>query len=322
MSKIYILFTVILGVSHAMETPMRNLSLELLKAVHENDVNCIEKLLAAGADPAIQDEKEKNTPLIIATLKESLPSVKALLKKMTPTMVNMANGEGVPALHHAAYYGYHHIVTELIGAGADIDYQIDMSKLPKDGFNTPSYPTALMIAIENWKDKTAQVLLNAGANPNIEGPDGMTALLIAPDEGMDPKVMQLLLARGANVKKKNAWGETALYGLVTGQEIGSTCDNIEALVQAGADVNELFENGNNVLQLVFIKAAANKDNPTYSDYWPSNDMVQILIKVGINVHHRNFEGKTALDLVRPYEKEFLNQYIIPMLEKAEKEQRP
>lgn len=322
MNRVYILLTMVLGGSYAMEIPTRTLSLELLGAARKSDAQCIQSLLSKGADPAIQDEKEKNTPLIIATLKESLPSVKALLTKMTPQMVNMPNGEGVPALHHAAYYGYYHIVKELIGAGADIDYQIDMSKLPKDGFNTPPYPTALMIAIENWKDKTAEVLLNAGADPNIEGPDGMTALLIVPDEGMDPKVMRLLLEKGANVKKKNAWGETALYGLVTGQEIGSTCENIEALVQAGADVNELFENGNNVLQLVFIKAAENRNNPTYCVYWPSNDMVQILIKAGINVHHRNDKGMTALDLVRPYEKEFLNKYIIPMLEKVEKEQRP
>jgi hypothetical protein len=333
MNKAYMICAVLWVMSGAlaMENPQVSsadmLAKQLYNYAEKGDAQRVSELLDLGADPTSKWGKDQNTPLMIAAMRDHLPVVKALLRVMTPEMLNWTNAEGVPALHQAAYYGNHKIVSELIGAGADKDYQIDMSKLPKDGFNTPPYPTALMIAIKNWKDKTAQVLLNEGANPNIEGPNGMTALLIAPEEGMEPKVMRLLLEKGANVKKKNAWGQTALYGLVTGQECGSTCENIEALVQSGGQVNELFEGANNVLQLAFIKAAesdaqAKKERNNCAPlYWPSNYLVKTLIQCGINVRHRNSDGKTALDLVRPYENEFLNKYIIPLLEEAEKEQQ-
>lgn len=327
MNRICMSLTVMFAGTCAMEVSSirHQLSQELLVAAKKGEAQTIAELLARGADPAIQDEKEKNTPLILATLKRHHAAVDALLPSMTPPMVNITNAEGVPALLHATANGDKDTVHKLIGAGADVNYTLDLSAVPNIPANQSIYPTALMIALFNAYAHCAQRLLLAGANPNIEDRNGVTALSVAAQIGTTPEVMHLLLKEGADVSKKDKQGKTALYYLVTSGECKYTSDNIEAMVKAGGNINELFEAKNNVLQLAFVRAIrayerAKKENARYADpLWPSNYLVGTLIKFGINVRHRNDEGKTALDLVRPYHDEFTNKYSIELLEKAEKE---
>lgn len=327
MNKIFACLVLMGAGIGAMESPshLRKLSLKLLEAADKGETQRIIRLLKKGADPATQDEKEKNTPLILATLKRHHAAVDALLPSMTPPMVNITNAEGVPALLHATANGDKDTVHKLIGAGADVNYTLDLSAVPNIPANQSIYPTALMIALFNAYAHCAQRLLLAGANPNIEDRNRVTALSVAAQIGTTPEVMQLLLKQGADVSKKDKQGKTALYYLVTSGECEYTSDNIEAMVKAGGNINELFEAKNNVLQLAFARAIsayerAKKENDTYADpLWPSNYLVGTLIKFGINVRHRNDEGKTALDLVRPYRDEFTNKYSIELLEKAEKE---
>ncbi len=326
MNKLFISLMVIPAGIGAMEEPSirQLLSLELLTAADKGDAGRITQLLEQGADPAIQDKKEKNTPLILATVKCYTHAVRALLERMTPPMVNITNSEGVPALLHATANGDVDTVNALIQGGADVNYTLDLSRVSNTPSNTSIYPTALMIALYQAYPHCATLLLQAGADPNIEDRNGTTALHIAAQIGTKPEVMRSLLKKGAHVNKKDKHGRTALYYLVMGGECMSTDDNIEAIEKAGGKLNELCEGSNNLLQLALIagiKASeqAKKDN-TAGDYskWPSMSLVKTLIKCGINVRHRNTEGKTAMDLIRACNGSYEMRYNINELEIAEK----
>ncbi len=119
--------------------------------------------------------------------------------------------------------------------------------------------------------------------------------------------------------------ERRSINLVMGGECMSTDDNIEAIVKAGGQLNELCEGSNNLLQLALIEGIkaseqAKKDN-TAGDYskWPSTSLVKTLIKCGNHVRHRNTEGKTAMDLIRGYHGSYDMRYNINELEIAEKQ---
>src|SRR4029450_1768600 len=89
----------------------------------------------------------------------------------------------------------------------------------------------LLDAAESGSRATALRLLAKGANPNVAGPDGTTAVMYAANN--DLELVRALIKAGANVKLKNELGTSALTEAAI---IGST-PIIEALLKAGADPN-------------------------------------------------------------------------------------
>src|SRR5438270_370032 len=89
-----------------------------------------------------------------------------------------------------------------------------------------------------------QVLLDNGADPNLQDEDGLTALMVtlSPDtwgfaENVKPDakrmaIIKALLDKGADANAKNRIGSTALMGAV------SCChpDVVQVLLERGADV--------------------------------------------------------------------------------------
>jgi len=69
--------------------------------------------------------------------------------------------------------------------------------------------TSLMYAACYNYFEIVQILLDKGANPNIQGKDGTTALHWAVTYN-NPEIVQILVDRGANLKIKNKCNHTAL----------------------------------------------------------------------------------------------------------------
>ena len=70
--------------------------------------------------------------------------------------------------------------------------------------------TALITASGGCKDgKIVQILLDAGANPNLADRVGCTPLIAAADEGNE-RAAKELIAAGADLNATNSAGETAL----------------------------------------------------------------------------------------------------------------
>jgi uncharacterized protein len=77
------------------------------------------------------------------------------------------------------------------------------------GGSTPLISAALF-----GKTEIAKLLINAGANLNIQNNDGSTALITA-SFFCRPEIVKMLLAKKANKTIKNNYGQTAYETLIT-----------------------------------------------------------------------------------------------------------
>ena len=151
-------------------------------------------LLQAGADPNEPDD-EGTTPLYAAVVGGFADVARLLLEAgADPDGESFGEDQGTP-LCAACAWGNDEIVAALIGHGADVD------RAEPDG------PTPLVWAALEGHAWTARVLLEAGADPNLEG-DGWLPLLVAARKGSLALVRDLL-AHGADVAARDHHGQTA-----------------------------------------------------------------------------------------------------------------
>lgn len=97
-----------------------------------------------------------------------------------------------------------------------------------DAKNSIGY-TQLMQAAMNGNYNKAATLVKAGANLNLQNPDGETALMLAAAYYTDSGIAQLLINSGANVNLVANDGKTALH-----RAAGRSFEIVEALLKAGA----------------------------------------------------------------------------------------
>ena len=121
--------------------------------------------------------------------------------------------------------------------------------------------------------------LRAGADVNVKGNDGDTALRAAAWNG-HANVIPLLLRAGADVNSKDMYGGTALmYAADMGY-----ANVIPLLLQAGADVDAKNTDGVTALMGAAMQGQAN--------------VIPLLLRAGADVYARNKDGSTAEDLAR------------------------
>jgi ankyrin repeat protein len=97
--------------------------------------------------------------------------------------------------------------------------------------------TALMHAVRLSKIDAIKILLQYGANTDLQNPDGFTALIDACIvENSNPEIVKLLLDAGANVHIRTNSGGTAI-------KYAQTEEIIQMLLNAGADPQQIDKNG-------------------------------------------------------------------------------
>jgi ankyrin repeat protein len=136
--------------------------------------------------------------------------------------VNAAQGDGMTALHWAAYHDDLDLTRALLQAGANAKVTTRLGGV-----------TPLFFACTNGNAAMIAALLDAGADANSSKEGGTTALMTAAASGSAPAV-KLLLDRGAQINaKENVHGQTAaMFAAALNRS-----DVIRLLASRGADLN-------------------------------------------------------------------------------------
>jgi len=234
-------------------------------AIYLGLANFASILLNAGASRDIRDRADQ-TPLHNAVLYNQVEILAILLEKgadinATGTMYSDT------ALHLAAMNGQHDIVQILLEKGAT--------------FNVLStVGTPLLYAAKKGHKQCALLLLEAGANPNlqVEESDGQGLPLIGAAAAGKSDTIRLLVEHGARVEDRTAEGYTALM-LAAAHGHLEFC---EILLRLGSNSQAKANDGRSVL------AVAAQEN--------RRDIVELLLEHGADVDDPDNDGDTPLVL--------------------------
>ena len=140
--------------------------------------------------------------LVEAAARGEQEAILSLLQEQVD--VNLANGDGMTALHWAAHWNDLEMAELLMGADANVNAANDYGVTP------------LSEACTNQSDTLVEKLLQAGADANATQWTGETVLMTCALTGT-VKAVQSLLTHGADPNKSdNRWEQTALMWALAG----------------------------------------------------------------------------------------------------------
>ncbi len=257
-------------------------------AVQRGSCDEVQKLITAGADTNtiityILSERDcdweiKTTALIYA-VRHNCPNMVKVLLKVEEKELNKA-------LDVAIREGYLDVVEELIKGGADVNY-VDKYK-----------ETPLLFAIRH-ANATEEFSAQAQARARSRWYERR-------------KIIQTLLRAGANVSHANKDGTTALMEAVIRHDLNT----VQSLLQVpemttGSSyfgfgtkpINYADNDGNTALILAIKKVRCSYiDNQEYKICENSQNIINALLKTpGIDLHHVNKNGDTAIKLLKELE---------------------
>jgi uncharacterized protein len=161
-----------------------------------------------------------DAPLADAVMNGDRDAVRSLLTKKVN--VNAAQGDGMTALHWAAFKDDLEIAQMLIKSGANV------KAVTRNGALTP-----IVMAAKNGNAGMIDLFLKAGADANTTDVNGTTVLMVAAMAG-NPDAVKVLVQNGANVNaKEKVNGQTAAM-FAAWENRGPA---IKVLAAAGADLS-------------------------------------------------------------------------------------
>ncbi|MDN5247702.1 MAG: ankyrin repeat domain-containing protein [Wolbachia endosymbiont of Tyrophagus putrescentiae] len=235
----------------------------ILHNAEEMYIDAIGLLIDAGADPNIQD-KDGLTPVhYCASNPGSYEVLKVFLEKNA--RVDIQDDQGNTPLHYAAHYGYK----------GQIELLINETKQKMLNMQNSDGETALNLAFLQDKDQeVAELILEAkDIDVNVPNNLGQTSLLLSAWLS-NTEILKLVIKKGANIKRKDKEGNSALHYAVCNTCCGenlstrkydmrypdydlfsnnadysedTTIKNVNALIAAGISINVKNENNNTPL---------------------------------------------------------------------------
>lgn len=161
-------------------------------AIRNDNTANLSALLQRGFDP--NSVNEKGQPgLTVAMQEQSIRAAKLLLQQ-PGIQIDQPNKVGETALMMAALKGNQEGVSMLLARGA---------KVNQSGWSPLHY------AATGPAPELVQLLLDRGAEIDASSPNGTTPLMMASQYGSESSV-DILLARGADPKRRNQLGLTAV----------------------------------------------------------------------------------------------------------------
>ncbi len=163
--------------------------------------------------------------------------------------INAFCANGHTALMAAAYYGQKAIVKILLAAGAE-------PNLLSDGDDGLGYGMSALMFVANSffasnRDPIVQLLIEAGADVDLQGEDGKTAMMYAALAGSGYRTcVEILIAAGADLDLRDNCGHTALTKVAAAENYPM----FNLLLQAGASTKGLES-----IQLIQAARSGNVD---------------------------------------------------------------
>lgn len=246
----------------------------LMVAAQRTAIKIVRTLLES--EPALnRQDKQGKTALMYASQSLSADVAAALIK--AGAAIHEKDGKGWNALMYAAPKYYNDsgsaVVKALIEAHASVHDVND------DG------QTALMLAARWYDEAAVRLLIAAGAAINAKDKQGQTPLMQACQTTAPIDIEIFIKAgAGASVNAKDVRGWTALMYTVSRYYAAK---DAKALLAAGANVNEVNEDGQTALMLAAQTG--------------SIEIVSTLLEAGAgaSVNVKDKQGRTALMHVRP-----------------------
>eukprot|EP00742_Colponemidia_sp_Colp-10_P013314 GILJ01015033.1.p1 GENE.GILJ01015033.1~~GILJ01015033.1.p1 ORF type:complete len:361 (-),score=34.87 GILJ01015033.1:325-1407(-) len=256
------------------------------------DVPSLTLLMSANADSSLVDTFG-NTLLHLAVANNHLEAV-SFLASQPGAPLNKRTNDNRTALQRACYNGRPDIVRVLLGNNAAFDnvgyYQM-LAYYPGTTdaqllstlleFGCPA--SKLLFNKFSGTTEPFSVLLDAGCDVDETGRDGIKPLHFAAQRGYT-KAISLLAAEGANLHAVDAAGWTPLhYAAAMEKDPHFRNDlGLNRLIFLGADVNAVNKAGQTPLHMAADKMRI--------------DTIDALVQQGCNVHIRDNDGQSALDL--------------------------
>lgn len=204
---------------------------------------------------------------------------------------------------------------------------VDVNALSTNGNN------ALILQTKYHRLDIVSFLLTQGVNLEYKNNDGETAFILAASGeqasgNVEYPITHFLLNSGADISDKDRYGKTALI-YVSGDDSYDAegglkkLELVKLLVEKGALVNERAKDGGTALLAAASKGNAriveflleSKANPSLgyvdgytplmaaSSFFGNLDIVNMLLKSGVDINSKDASGKTALDYARQSKKD-------------------
>lgn len=265
----------------------------LFKAIQREDAKSVKFLIENGANV----NEEGKAILLLPILRKKLDIVKLLVEN--GAKLETKSRDDMTALDYAVIYKEAEIAKYLLEKGAILslksiqrivseNYNIEFVKLliervaNVDAKYTESGVTALMYAAKYGRVEVAKLLIEKGANVNLQGDRGETPLIMGIDAG-SIEMVSLLIEKGANLEiAENTNGTTPLIEAV----LTSSLPILKLLVEKGANLDKQDNDGNTAL----IAAAANDEE--------APELIKFLLEKGAKKDIKNNDGQTAYDVAQ------------------------
>jgi uncharacterized protein len=263
----------------------------LIYAAMSGDLAVVQALLDQGANVNLVT-KDDRTALSMAVARNHANVAQLLLDRGADPNVQQGPGRG--PLWSAVYNGQTKIIHALLDKGAKPDSEtlnaaifspegqanrLDIVRLlldrgaPVETMKMAVTDSPVANAVVGGFPRIVELLLERGANPNEKGPEGMTLLMVAASLKNGLEQAKILLARGADLNARGDLGLTAL----SIAHLEGTDETVKFLESRGAKVDK-----NNLGDCI---AAGERE-------W-----VQLLLDGGANVNAAlGFQGLTPLML--------------------------